>query len=79
MTNRNYITCPDCKGKGSVEREVKVRGMNSGGFAYLDLECSKCEGNGEIEADDPFPMEHPELRSCRDIESELSAQMEDAA
>ena len=77
MSERNYITCPDCLGKGSTEREVRVRGMNSGGFAYVDLECSRCEGNGEVEVDDPFASS--ELKSLSEIESEREAQMEDAA
>ena len=79
MSERNYVTCPDCRGKGSTEREVRVRGMNSGGFAYVDLECSRCEGNGEIEVDDPLPLEHPQLKSLLEIESEREAQIEDAA
>jgi RecJ-like exonuclease len=79
MRERNYITCPDCFGKGSVEREVRVHGMNSGGFAYIDLECSRCEGEGEIEVDDPLPLEHPQLKSLRERESGREAQMEDAA
>jgi hypothetical protein len=52
--------------------------MNSGGFAYIDIECSRCEGEGEIEAGDPLPLEHPGLRSCREVESE-QREMEDAA
>jgi DnaJ-class molecular chaperone len=77
FTGRNYITCPECRGKGSTEREVRSRTMNSGGFAYIDVECSRCEGNGEIEVDDPFTSS--ELKSLSEIESELSAEMEDAA
>jgi DnaJ-class molecular chaperone len=77
MSERNYITCPDCRGKGSVEREVRSRTMNSGGFAYIDVECDRCEGNGEIQVDDPFASS--ELKSLSEIESELSAEMEDAA
>ena len=77
MSERNYITCPECKGKGSVEREVRSRTMNSGGFAYVDLECSRCEGEGEIEVDDPLASS--ELKSLREVNSEREAQMEDAA
>jgi hypothetical protein len=51
--------------------------MNSGGFAYVDLECSRCEGEGEIEVDDPLASS--ELKSLREVNSEREAQMEDAA
>ena len=70
MSERHYITCPECRGKCSVEIEVRIGTMNSGGFPFIDLPCPTCDAEGEIPADDPFPLEHPELRSCRGIESE---------
>ena len=65
----NYIICPECEGRETVEREVRVSTMNSGGFAYIDLECPTCKGEGEIAVDDPF--EARPLRSLSEVASEI--------
>jgi len=76
MSNRNYITCPECKGKGSVERELRSQTMNSGGFMFIDVECPRCHGEGEVVVDDPFAKLAEPLLSIRESiidEEELEA------
>jgi DnaJ-class molecular chaperone len=72
MSNRHYKICSECQGKGSVERELRSRAMNSGGFAYIDIECPDCHGEGEVEVEDQFAS--PQLKSLQEIQSERDAE-----
>jgi len=66
MSNRKYTICPECQGKGSVERELRSRTMNSGGFMFIDVECPRCGGEGEVVVDDPFARLAEPLLSIRE-------------
>ncbi len=67
-----YITCPECNGREVVEREVRVHTMNSGGFAFIEIECPRCHGEGEIEVEDTIPLRGAELRSLTEAQEEVS-------
>lgn len=61
MTPDNYVICSECRGKGSVEREVRVSTMNSGGFAFIEIDCPKCHGEREVKVDLYLEMNNEQL------------------
>ena len=48
----NIINCPECDGKGEVERDVWVRQSSTwhGDFESVMEDCDNCCGVGQIEA-----------------------------
>ena len=48
----NIINCPECDGKGEVERDVWVRQSSTwhGDFESVIEDCDNCGGVGQIEA-----------------------------